>query len=157
MPVKDENDGRLAAADRVTLAAVLDHLVPPVGELPGAGEMGLAPEVERVARRVPRFRAALLRVMDAISLDMLSHAAGGFRALSPEQQVEAIREVEQSLPRPFAVFVELVYLVYYSDERVHRRIGWKTGGVQPDGFDLPPFDEAVLEKVRQRAPFWRRV
>ena len=38
--------GRLSDADRRALAVVMDRLVPPVDELPGAGEMGLASEVE---------------------------------------------------------------------------------------------------------------
>jgi hypothetical protein len=154
MPVRTEENGKLMPADRVTLGVVLDRLIPPVDDLRGAGRMGLAPEVERVAGQVPRYRAALLQIMDALSLDMLAHAAGGFGALSPEQQVDSIREVEQSLPKPFAIFLELVYLVYYGDRRVHERIGWQTGPLR--GFELPPFDEAALERVRTRRPFWRK-
>jgi len=51
----------------------------------------------------------------------------------------------------------VVYLAYYGDPRVHGRIGWRGGPLQPDGFALPPFDEAILEKTRRRQPFWRRV
>ena len=57
----------------------------------------------------------------------------------------------------FDALLEVVYLAYYGDERVHRRIGWPTGALQPRGFDLPPFDEAILDKTRQRPPFWRPV
>ena len=53
--------------------------------------------------------------------------------------------------------MKLTYLIYYGDGRVQARIGWRTGGVQPHGFELPPFEESVLDTTRNRAPFWRKV
>jgi hypothetical protein len=147
----------LTAADRETLRAVLDRLLPPVGELPGAGAMGLAEVVERNAQRSPSMRSGLLSVLDALSLDPGLHVTGGFQALKPEQQDEAIRTIEVSMAEPFAQFLRLAYVTYYGDPRVHARIGWPSRPLQPDGFELPPFDDAVLEKVRRRKPFWRRV
>ena len=41
------------------LAAVLDQLVPPVDDLPGAGGLGLAPRVMEAAASTPRFGEAL--------------------------------------------------------------------------------------------------
>ncbi len=149
--------GRLSDADRLTLAVVMDRLVPPVDELPGAGEMGLAPEVEQRARRHRPLRSALITVMDALSMDMAAHASGGFRALSEEQQVDAMRQVEEAIPDQFSQFMQLVYTIYYMQPEVHERIGWPGGAVQPDGFDVEPFDESILETARQREPFWRRI
>ncbi len=147
--------GRLTEADRTTLATVLDRLIPAVDDLPGAGEMGLAREVERRARRNHRLRGALVATMDALSLDLSAHAAGGFNALEPEAQVEALEEIERSIPDKFTPFLQLVYTVYYMEKSVLEHIGWTTGPVQPDGFDVEPFDEAILVNARQREPFWR--
>ena len=147
--------GRLTEADRTTLATVLDRLIPAVDDLPGAGEMGLAREVERRARRNHRLRWALVATMDALSLDLSAHAAGGYNALEREAQVEALQEVERSIPDKFNPFLQLVYTVYYVEKKVLDHIGWTTGPVQPDGFDVEPFDEAILVNARQREPFWR--
>ena len=148
--------GRLAEADRITLATVLDRLIPAVDDLPGAGEMGLARKVERCARRNHRLREALVATMDALSLDLSAHAAGGFNALESETQVEALEEVERSIPDKFTAFLQLVYTIYYMEKSVLEHIGWTTGPVQPDGFDVEPFDEAILINARQREPFWRQ-
>lgn len=148
-------DRRLAPADRETLRAVLDRLIPPVDELPGAGGMGLTDTVERFAQRAPLMRSALVAVLDALSLDPGLHVTGGFQALKPEQQDEAIRIIEVSMPDQFLQILRLVYSVYYGDPRVHARVGWSARPPQPEGFELPPFDEAVLEKIRRRKPFWR--
>ena len=61
------------------------------------------------------------------------------------------------MPKYFDKFVDLIYIVYYSDERVHQRIGWRSGPLQPLGWELPVWDPAILEKVSKREPFWRKV
>jgi len=51
----------------------------------------------------------------------------------------------------------MVYLAYYGNQRVHQRIGWRGGPLQPRGFDLAPFDEAALATARKRPPLWRPI
>ena len=150
------NDLKITDADRVTLSEVMDRLIPAVDDLQAAGQMGLGPEVERMAGEVPRYARAVESVLDALSTDPLSRAAGGFRALSPDDRDNAISVIEKNIPGKFGTFLEVVYLAYYSQSAVHRRIGWVGRPPQPEGFDMPPFDESVLETVRKREPFWRK-
>jgi len=140
----------LTDADRPVLRAVLDRLVPPVEDLPGAGTMGLLDAVEAMARAHPPFHRALLGLLDGLP-------GAAFGALAGPDQDKAIGSVEAAQPAAFSAALEVVYLAYYADSRVHGRIGWRSGPLQPGGFALPPFDEAILEKARQRQPFWRRV
>ena len=153
MPLKT---GKLTDADRSMLTAVLDRVIPAIDDLPAAGAMGLGQKVEQLAQKSDRFKSALLRVMDAFSLDPTTHASGGFASLPEEERDTAIREIEEAMPEAFGTFLELVYVVYYSEPSVHERIGWAGGPVQPKGFALAPFDEAVLEKARTRDEFWRK-
>ncbi len=151
------NDLKITDADRVTLSEVMDRLIPAVDDLPAAGEMGLGSEVERMAGEVPRYGEAMESVLGALSTDPLSRATGGFRALSPDDRDNAIRVIERNIPEDFGTFLEVVYLAYYSQAAVHERIGWVGRPPQPEGFDMPPFDESILETVRKREPFWRKV
>lgn len=153
MPTKQ---GALTDSDRRNMRVVMDRLIPPVDDLPGAGTMGLLDEIERIASEHDRYRKSLVRFLDALTMDMSVEAEGGFLALSGEQQDEAIREIEESLSKEFANVLEVVYISYYSRPEVHARIGWRTGPLQPLGFTLPPFDESVLDTVRKREPFWRQ-
>ena len=153
MPTKQ---GALTDSDRRNMRVVMDRLIPPVDDLPGAGTMGLLDEIERIASEHDRYRKSLVRFLDALTMDMSVEAEGGFLALTGEQQDEAIREIEESLSKEFANVLEVVYISYYSRPEVHARIGWRTGPLQPLGFTLPPFDESVLDTVRKREPFWRQ-
>ena len=148
--------GSLADPDRVLLANVMDHLIPPVDDLPGAGSMRLGDEIEKKAQSIPRLRSSLLRVLDALSLDLSSHAAGGYSALDSDRQDVALRAIEQSLPDDFSIFLDFVYTVYYTERTVHSRIGWHGRPPQPDGYEMKAFDSSVLSKIAHREPFWRK-
>ena len=154
MPDSDKN---LTDADRLVLKAVMDLIVPAVDDLPGAGELGLAAQAEELTERVYDYRGPLLDVLDALSLEPSARAEGGFAALDDEQRTTALNVLEASMPKRFDMFVDLVYIVYYSDERVHQRIGWRSGPLQPLGWEIPPWDPSILETVSQREPFWRNV
>lgn len=140
----------LTDAERAILRAVMDRLVPPVDDLPGAGTMGLLDRVEAMAGAHHPFHFALLALLGGLP-------AGSFTARGEADQDNAIARFETAHPAVFNAVLEVVYLAYYADPRVHGRIGWRTGPLQPDGFTLPPFDEAILDKGRRRPPFWRRV
>lgn len=140
----------LTAAERAALTALMDRLVPPIDDLPGAGTMGLLPEIEAMSGRHAPYRHALLHIADALG-------TAAFSALDGAEQDAAISRFEKAEPVTFEAVRAMVYLAYYGNERVHQRIGWRGGPLQPQGFPLPPFDEAVLTTTRKRQPLWRAV
>ncbi len=154
--MSDADEMNLTDDDRLLLKSAMDLIVPAVDDLPGAGELGLVDNALGLANREKDFGDALWKTLSALHLDPSVRAAGGFAALDDEQQVAALKVLEESLPSVFDKFVDLVYIVYYSDERVHKRLGWRSGALQPIGWELPPFDPAILETASKREPFWRK-
>jgi hypothetical protein len=140
------------AVDEALVTAILDRLLPAQDELPAAGRMGLAPAVLADAATVPALAAAL----EAVAAQL----PPTFAELPGEVQDDTLRAIEGSEPAAFAGVVNLAYNAYYTDRRVleliERRTGYTARPPQPDGYELEPFDPAVLERTRQRAPFWRK-
>ena len=137
---------------RERLSAVLDRLLPAVDELGAAGELGLAD----VALADPLLEAApgaLERVLGALP--------AGFEQLDGPARDDALRRVEAAWPEEFAILISVAYNAYYSDGRVLARIGrltaYKAGAPQPGGYEIEPFDESLLARIREREPFWRKV
>ena len=146
-------DESLEGVDRTLLRAVLDRLLPAYDDLPGAGGMDLDDAVVTDATGWQPGRAALPRVLASLPDDFVDRDEPG--------QVAALRGVESQHGEAFGVVVNLAYNAYYTDERVRamieRRTGYAARPPQPRGYELPPFDESVLERARTRAPFWRHV
>jgi hypothetical protein len=135
--------------DMTILGGVMDRLVPPIDDLPGAGSMGLAPDVDALAGQHEPYRRALGDFLEGLAPKW---SAG----LTPSQQDALLRDLEAANSATFNAVLELVYLAYYSDARVNRRIGWRGGALQPQGFPLAPFNPEILQAIRKRQPFWRQ-
>jgi hypothetical protein len=143
-PVPSLND-----EEKTILSDAMDRLVPPLEVMQGAGEMGLASEVDSLARRHGPYHRAL-------SIFIAKLAAKWSAELPPSQKDTLLRELEAADGATFNAVLELVYLAYYGDPRVHGRVSWRGGPLQPDGFPLQPFDPEILQTVRRRRPFWRQ-
>jgi Gluconate 2-dehydrogenase subunit 3 len=153
--------GVLTPAQLSLLGAILDRLVPAEGDLPGAGALGGAGEIDAILGARPALRPTLLEALRAIE------AQGDFLALSPEQQDDALRAAERAAKGPFRALVRQAYSAYYSHPAVLRAVGYglpssppsgPPSGPQPAGFPQitqTPFDESRLDAVRQRGPLWR--
>lgn len=141
-----------AGVDETLLSALLDRLIPAVDNLLPAGQMGIAPEVIRLAGQQDRFWGLFSDAVESFASKNPS-----FIALGGAEQDMAIRSFETDNPVHFGVLLDISYIVYYKEPAVHERIGWESRPPQPDGNVMTPWDESVLEKTRKRAPFWRKV
>lgn len=106
-------DGSLTGADTVTLTQVLNRIMPSESPEVGAGTIGILDDVVERSSKAPASRSAFLRIVEAMSHDMLSHAVGGFSALTAEEQIASILNVESVLPEEFSVVLGLARDVYY--------------------------------------------
>ena len=136
---------------RSLLRAVLNRIIPPRDDLPGAGDLDAGDSIERALGTSPRLRRLFLDGLTAIQVA----ASGHFVDADEARQVATLRRVEQSQPAFFTALVEHTYRAYYTLPRVQQAVGLQRPP-QPLGHTLPPFDPNLLAQQRARAPFWRR-
>ena len=133
------------------LQSILDLLIPPIENLAGAGGLNLEDELHRMSTEHSKYTGVIDRSIDTITSILAS------TGLNSQVTSEDIQQFESSDPRLFELLLEIVYTAYYSDTRVHERIGWKSGALQPEGHPMPPWDESILDRVQKRKPFWIHV
>ena len=132
------------------LAIVLDTLLPGDGAWPSARAVDLAQAVRADVDGDPE------RQIDIV----LAALPSGFARDDVETREAALRAIEVAHGAAFERLVTLAYTAYYIEPRVRdvieRETGYENRPPQPLGYALEPFDERLLDKQRQRAPFWRR-
>ncbi len=116
-----KQDGSLTDADHVTLVRVLDRLIPAEEAELAAGALGMLGDVEERARREKSTRSAFIRIVEALSLDLTAHAVGGFSAMTDQEQINALLNIERTLPEEFSLVLGIVRDVYYADDRTPGR------------------------------------
>ena len=145
------NNSILSDDQRAMLAAVLNRLVPAAGNMPAAGDLGIAGFVESVAAGSTGKRRTLLDGLVQIEL-AASDRGGSFADLSEAAQIDALRSVEASSPEFFQELVTQTYRGYYTNETVCGTLGYRPPN--REDYDPLPFDESLLEPVRQRGQIW---
>jgi hypothetical protein len=147
----------LDAAQRELLRAVLNRIVPAHQSLPGAGDLGVGDSIERsMAASIP-LRRLFLEGLGEIGITAHLQAAEDFRRLDAGRQTAVLVRVEQRLPAFFAALGEHTYRGYYTLEAVQHAVDPDARPPQPLGHELPGFNPDLLDRQRQRAPFWRPV
>jgi hypothetical protein len=141
----------LADAERALLAAVVATLLPGGRDWPAAADLDLTDETIRLAGLSLAGLAPLRR--------LLSSLPAGFPEAGADAREAALAALEAADPAAFGAGMQAAYNAYYIDPRVlavvAAKTGYRPGAPQPDGFELPPFDEALVAVARTRAPHWR--
>jgi hypothetical protein len=146
------NNSSSANINEKLLTAILDRLIPAVGDVPSAGKMGLSTEIVRLSGQQARFQGIFNNAMQMFEL-----VNSEFILLDSADQDTAIRNFESNKPELFKSLLTISYIVYYKDARVHKRIGWSGRTPQPEGNTMEPWDDSILDTQRKREPFWRQV
>jgi hypothetical protein len=138
------------------LAAIVDTILPGETNAAGAGsplpsgsQAGVAPHAEDQPHK------AVLR--------LIAETSGGedrFAAASSAERAALLADVERRSFDAFRAFVTSLLQDYYETPAVLTAMGWRAGGAQPLGHEVPEADDATLaliERVRARGPIWRHV
>jgi hypothetical protein len=136
------------------LTSVLDALIPPSGDgrLPGAGELGLAAEIERRMGESPALRPAVVQGLAAVERIAAERGGAGFGALPPDARRAVLDEAATAEPAFLPGLLFQTYLAYYQEGRVLEGLGLEPRPPFPGGYEMEPLDETLLSAVRRRGP-----
>ena len=137
------------------LIKIMDLIIPAVDDLAGAGSMGLIIELEKLCKKYEIVYFSIKRIINAIELDPISRANGSFLFMDEEKQIEILETIELNLSEDFSIFLNGIYSIYYMDKNVKKRIDWEYNSIQPQGFEIKPWNESILEEIKKRKPFWK--
>jgi hypothetical protein len=139
------------SAERALLIPILDALVPPSGDFPGAATVALD-HILAAAAASPELDALLCRALHAIGE---ATGANRFASMSEDDRETALRRVEQSQPEAFAALVRHTYYGYYGHPTVITALGLDPTPVQPRGHQPDALEPPDLARVTGRGALYR--
>ncbi len=135
------------------LSAIVDCLLPGDNQhWPAASALGLS---ARVASHLRQSEDGEQMLTQLFQLTQPS-----FEDLTQAQRIKHLEHLEQTESTLFERLLTASYNMYYTEpvvrQVIERLTGYAARPPQPKGYSLEPFDESLLNKVRQRDPFWRQ-
>lgn len=147
----------LTSAQRATLRAAADVLIPAGDAMPSATQAGAHVYLEALAGRSDEVLAPLRDGLDALESRARAQRSRAFARLGVERRVEIVADLERTKPEVFVPLRNLVYEGYYTRPAVQKKLGFvflPDDGTAPP---LEPFDERPLARVRSSARLYREV
>lgn len=134
------------------LRLVLDQVLPASsdGRLPGAGELGIAPEVAAATAQNPFLLAVLRRSLARVAAAAATRGEATLAGLPPAERSGLFQQVVAAEPDFVPGLLFPTYVAYYQHPRVLEGLGQEPRPPFPKGYSLPPFDESLLAPVRSR-------
>jgi hypothetical protein len=146
------SDSVLSEAELADLRCLAGMIVPPSAKygVPGADDDAIfADIVGSLGRDAGSVRAALGRLREL--------AAGPFAALDSGRRVEVAAMLREQRGADVGALTRVVLLCYYRDDRVLLSLGLEPRPPFPKGHVVEEGDWSLLDHVRARKPFWRKV
>ena len=150
-----EGSAFLVGSQIALVNSMLDRIIPPEGNLPGAGRLGVAGHIDRVLGSSAGLRKLFTRGLAQI--DILSHGrhAKGFTDLSTVEKDAVLGDVESSEPGFFGDLVRHTYNGYYTHRTVIEFLGLEARPPQPRGYQVEPGNLGLIENVKKRGQVYR--
>jgi hypothetical protein len=144
-------------AQRSLLTDVIDRIIPPKDQHPGAGELGIAAFIEDAAAGTTGLTRLFNEGLAQIDVAAGQSPAGAFEALANADKDELLRDIEAANPTFFDQLVLQTYNGYYTNPKVFEVIGYTVPTLAPPGSQPELLDVSLLDEQREREPFWKKV
>lgn len=136
--------------------AILDTIIPPSedGLMPGAGQLSLGETIRESAGEVwPMLEEA----MEALDQSALDSGGQNFAELDMDGRSQLLEKSAESHPGLLPSLIFHTYTAYYRTPAVVEALGLEARPPYPTGYTLESGDPELLEPVRKRKPFYRKV
>ena len=145
-------DMPLTAAEAADLRAFAGTMIPASEryDAPGADDEAIFADIVQSLERDRDDVLAALRRLAAL-------AGGPFANLAADRRLDVANSFRAEGGPLLLALTRVVLLCYYRDDRVMRALGQEPRPPFPKGHTVEQGDWSLLDPVKARAPFWRRV
>jgi len=142
----------LTADQQRSLRCLAEMMIPSSAKyrIPGAGDDAIFADILQSFGQDAHHVRDVLQVLDRLS-------GGVFADLPPAQRDAVATRLREQGSTALMMLSRIILLCYYRDDRVMRSLEMELRPPFPKGFEVEQGDWSLLDPVRQRAPFYRKV
>lgn len=155
-----ENAGKsvmLSPSMEKLLQLAMDELIPGSDSMPAASEAGGMQYIFNVLEEHPGLQEGFGQILRALDEQSNKFKKSGFGNLDRDSRISVLLQFEKEQPGMFSVLRDFVYESYYINEKVWKLIGYEPFTTLSAGPEMEPFDEKLLERVRQMPALYKNV
>ena len=134
---------------------ILNRIIPPSGDFPGAGDLVVAEYIDGVVGRSAELKRLFSEGLVQIQIASQAKYSREFSVLSDEQKDALLRYIESESAVFFQALVRYTYNGYYINPRIIRLVGLEVRPPQPHGYQVEPLDPSLLKKVKEMGRVYR--
>jgi hypothetical protein len=146
------NDTPLSGAEARELRAFAATMIPASTHygVPGADDEAIFADI---LKSLGRDRADVGRALARLA----ALSGGAFADLAPDRRLDVANSFRAEGGVPLAAITRVILLCYYRDDRVMQSLGQEPRPPFPKGHTVEQGDWSLLDPVKARQPFYRRV
>lgn len=148
-----ETDSVLDNSQQETLKFAMDEIIPASEKMPSASDVGSVTYIMEIVEEQPD----LLPLFEALIIQIDELSDYNFPKISSEERVAILKDLEGNKPELFKVLLDFTYESYYTNETVYKLIGYEPHPTGTAGPKMEPFDEKLLDRVKNLPPMYTKI
>ena len=154
-PKEDSKEGVILETSlQNILKLALNEIIPKSGEMPSASEVGVAEYILDILKENLDLISAFKQVLTKLNIQSKDSTNTNFVSLDSKKRIAVLKQYENAQPELFMVLKDFVYEGYYINEKVWKLIGYEPYPTVSAGPAMEPFDEKLLNRVKQIPPIY---
>jgi hypothetical protein len=152
-----ENDFSLDNSQQETLKNAMDELIPANEKMPSASKIGSVNYVLNILKELPELSPLFIGIIDKIEAQSLQKSNSSFSKLNKEKRINVLTSIEQTEPELFKVLKDFTYESYYTSKEVYELISYEPHPTGTSGPKMEPFDDKLLDRVKNSPPLYTKI
>lgn len=153
----DEDNFVLDDSQQETLKWVMDEIIPANEKMPSASKIGSVNYILSILKELPELSPLFIGITDKIEAQSLQKSNSNFSKLNKEERIKVMIAIEQSEPELFKVLKDFTYESYYTSKEVYELIKYEPHPTGTIGPEMRPFDEKLLDRVKNTPPTYTKI
>jgi len=154
---KTEGKSALDSSQQNTLGFAMDEIIPANEKMPSASEIGGVSYVIKILEELPDLSPLFISLIDKIEDQSLQQSNSGFSKLNNVKRIAVLTTIEQTKPELFKVLKDFTYESYYTNKSVYELISYEPYPTGTSGPEMEPFDEKLLDRVKNSPPMYTKI